>query len=328
MKRILLFATALTLGANTMAQTADFETQLPGLDTAWFGQPTDGDTVFTSGLFTFENNYNSSWNSWSGWAYSNDSDNITSGYTNQFGNITGTGEASNQFGMSYVSDFSNNRLFTSNGNAVSLSQMSVTNSTYAYLSMLNGDAFAKQFGSPNDASGNPDGTNGEDWFLLTIYGLGSDSLHTGDSVTFYLADYRFADNTLDYIVDSWTVIDLSSLGAVYGLDFNLTSSDNGQYGMNTPAYFAMDNLSVDFTEVEENIASHFSVYPNPTTGLLNINIEANSKVDLYTINGQLIKTITSNSNQLQWDLTDLSNGIYFIQVEKEGIISTQKIIKQ
>ena len=28
----------------------------------------------------------------------------------------------------------------------------------------------------------------------------------------------------------------------YGLDFGLISSDNGEWGMNTPAYFAMDNL--------------------------------------------------------------------------------------
>jgi len=329
MKRILLFATALTLGANTMAQTADFETQLPSTDTAWFGQPTQGLETFNSGLFTFENEYNSNYGSWSGWSYTNVTDNTTPGYANQFGNITGSGESSSQFGMFFQSFTGKHRTFVSNnGSPVNLSGTYITNSTYAYLSMLNGDSFAKQFGSPNDASGNPDGTNGEDWFLLTIYGLGSDSLHTGDSINFYLADYRFADNTQDYIVNTWEWVDLSSLGAVYGLDYKLTSSDNGQYGMNTPAYFTMDNLTVDFSGIVENSNSHFSVYPNPTTGLLNINIEANSKVDLYTTNGQLIKTITSNSNQLQWDLTDLSNGIYFIQVEKEDVISIQKIIKQ
>ena len=31
---------------------------------------------------------------------------------------------------------------------------------------------------------------------------------------------------------------------VYGLEFALSSSDNGTFGMNTPAYFAMDSLSV------------------------------------------------------------------------------------
>ena len=59
---------------------------------------------------------------------------------------------------------------------------------------------------------------------------------------FYLADYRFADNGLDYIVDDWSWVDLTSLGAVDKLQFGLSSTDNGFFGMNTPAYFAMDNM--------------------------------------------------------------------------------------
>jgi hypothetical protein len=58
-------------------------------------------------------------------------------------------------------------------------------------------------------------------------------------VDFYLADYRSDE---DYIINAWTWVDLTGLGAVYGLEFSLSSSDNSDYGMNTPAYFAMDNL--------------------------------------------------------------------------------------
>jgi MYXO-CTERM domain-containing protein len=39
-------------------------------------------------------------------------------------------------------------------------------------------------------------------------------------------------------------VSLASLGAVQSLRFSLASSDTGEYGINTPAYFAMDNLSV------------------------------------------------------------------------------------
>ena len=44
------------------------------------------------------------------------------------------------------------------------------------------------------------------------------------------------------LLDTWEWVDLTSLGVVYGLEFELTSSDTGAYGMNTPAYFAMDDL--------------------------------------------------------------------------------------
>ena len=75
----------------------------------------------------------------------------------------------------------------------------------------------------------------------TITGFNG-SASTG-AVDFYLADYRFADNTHDYVVSQWSFVSLSRLGAFTRLDFSLTSSDNGDYGMNTPAYFAMDTLA-------------------------------------------------------------------------------------
>jgi len=80
-----------------------------------------------------------------------------------------------------------------------------------------------------------------DWFLLTITGKDSSDAVTG-TVDFYLADYRFDDNSLDYIVDEWTWVDLTSLGGATKLEFDLDSSDVGTWGMNTPAYFAMDDL--------------------------------------------------------------------------------------
>jgi hypothetical protein len=322
MKTILLFATALFIGANTMAQTADFETQLPGADTAWFGQPTNGQETFTSGLFEFENSYDTTYGSWSGWAYTNITDNTTPGWSNQFGNITGSGESSSQFGVFNQSFDGYQRIrVNNNNNPLILSGAYITNTTYAYLSMLNGDMFATQFGDTSNTAG------GEDWFLLTIYGI-NDTLGYSDSIEFYLADYRFADNTQDYIIDQWTWVDLTSLGSVYGLDFKLTSSDVGQYGMNTPAYFAMDNLMVDFTNVNETTSNIITAYPNPTTGILNIETDINTKISLYNINGQLIKTTISNSNQISWDLSILNSGVYFIQSENNGIISTQKVVKQ
>ena len=112
----------------------------------------------------------------------------------------------------------------------------LTNATYPYLTMRDGGpfGFAKQFG----------GVSGDDpdFFLVTITGY-DDSASSVGSVDFYLADYRFTDNTQDYLVDQWAWVDLSSLGAVKQLQFTLSSSDNDPvFGMNTPAYFVLDDL--------------------------------------------------------------------------------------
>src|SRR5262249_30519839 len=98
-----------------------------------------------------------------------------------------------------------------------------------------GDMFSKKFGGP-------DGTD-PDYFLLTIYGLDAAGNPTG-SVDFLLADYTFQDPNLNYIISAWTTVDLTPLGNAVLLQFNLISSDIGPFGMNTPSYFALDNLVV------------------------------------------------------------------------------------
>jgi len=234
MKRILLFASALFLGANGMAQMADFETALSQADTAWFGQDQTLSNVstFESGDFKFENKYSvGQYGAYSnGWSYSNITDITTDGYTNQYSNITGAGESSTQFGICNVSD--KDRVFKIDEQSFTPTEVSVTNATYTYLSMLNGDAFATQFGDITNASA------GLDSLVLSIYALDV-NLQRTDSVNFYLADFTDGNSLL---VNTWTTVDLSPLGTVYGLDFGLTSSDNGAWGINTPQYFSFDNL--------------------------------------------------------------------------------------
>ena len=117
--------------------------------------------------------------------------------------------------------------------ATTVSGAYFTNTTYAALAMLNGDSFSKKFG----------GASGNDAVFSKLTITGYNRAASTGSVDFFLADYRFANNAQDYIVKDWTFVDLSRLGAVTELGFTLSSSDNGQFGMNTPAYLAMDTLT-------------------------------------------------------------------------------------
>lgn len=96
----------------------------------------------------------------------------------------------------------------------------VNNNVYAVNSMKNGDSFAKKFGK-------------DDWFKLTITGYKEGA--AGNSVEFYLAqDGKY--------VGEWTYVDLSGLGEIDAITFSMSSTDAGTWGMNTPAYFALDNF--------------------------------------------------------------------------------------
>ena len=228
MRTTLLIALMTVVAAPVLAIDATFEDVPLAPESFYNGSDSAGG--FTSGSFFFNNIYDTLYHSWEGFAASNITDNTTPGWGNQYSAIPGGGAAgSSNYAVGYLG-FAG--LPRTHFNAAQLDGMSVTNSTYAYLSMLNGDAWAKKFGGPT-------GTD-EDWFLLTISGeLGGVAV---GSVNFYLADFRSADSGDDYIVSDWTWVDLSPLGTVDALEFSLTSTDNGTFGMNTPAYFAMDNL--------------------------------------------------------------------------------------
>lgn len=196
----------------------------------------DGAGGFASGGAAFNNtfvDYGGGFTFWSGWAVSNVTDTTTPGYENQFAAFPGSGaDGSAFYGVASVSAFDPLPTITLPAGAVPQS-VRITNTTYAALSMLYGDQFATQFGGST-------GTD-PDWFRLTITGLDAAAAPVG-SIEFYLADYRFADSQLDYILDEWTLVDLTPLAGARALTLNLASSDNGAWGMNTPAYFALDEL--------------------------------------------------------------------------------------
>jgi hypothetical protein len=56
---------------------------------------------------------------------------------------------------------------------------------------------------------------------------------------------------MDYIQADWRTIDLSGLGLIHSVGFEIDSSDRGQFGINTPVYFAMDRLAFQISPIPE-----------------------------------------------------------------------------
>lgn len=199
-------------------------------------------TDFTTGAATFLNDFNDFGGGccWQGWAYSQTTDTATQSFTNQYSAIPGSGvHDSATYAMAFTGSVVDPAAQQAIARLAFANELSIlggwfTNSTLGALTIANGDDFVAT------AFGGEDG-NADDFFLLTITGFDASDVATG-SVEFALADYRFADNALDYIVDEWTWVDLSALGDVAALAFHLTSSDTSGGFLNTPAYFAMDGL--------------------------------------------------------------------------------------
>ena len=237
-------------GAQVHAATSGFEDvsmpneiayEGPGGGRYWTGaEPPPFGTIessFSSGSASFGNSltdFGGGFYSWSGFSYSNTTDTTTPDFSNQYSAIAAGGaEGSANYGVAYVSAYGTAPRIEFDLPTV-LGGAWFTNTTYTALAMRDGDAFSKQFGGAS-------GTD-PDWLLLTIYGLDASDAITG-TLEFYLADFRFEDSADDYIVDSWTFVALDGLGEVTALEFAMSSSDVGAFGVNTPTYFAIDSIT-------------------------------------------------------------------------------------
>lgn len=288
----------------------------------------DGKGGFLSSEYTepnrgafFKNSYNPTWGSWSGFAASNLTDNTTAGYTNLYSTFVGNASSGDNFAVT-----SGTQVEFEISSLYGIKSLDISNTTYAALSMKHGDSFAKKFGGA-------DGTD-EDWFKVMIYGTDYND-NVIDSVEFFLADFRFADSTQDYILDSWSTIDFTSTGLynvpVKSLQFVLSSTDNSAWGMNTPAGFCLDNINcTQFISVDEVADADLSAYPNPTRGAFTLHTgnEDLKVVNVYNVSGQLVEALESSATKVDIDLSAYASGLYYVELQSETLKQSFKVIKE
>ncbi|MFN5545579.1 MAG: DUF4465 domain-containing protein [Bacteroidota bacterium] len=255
----------------------------------------------------------------SGFAISSVFDTVTPGYGNLYTSFAGLGADSS---IQYAISQNRSRVLipTNILPIPHVKGMYVTNTTYAALSMKFGDAFAKKFGGPSG--------NDPDYLLLTVKAfLGG--TQKADSVNFYLAFFRNADNSKDYILNTWKWLNLTPLGLVDSLEFILSSSDNGAFGMNTPAFFALDNLTIDFSNLvnELQLLQAVKIYPNPATEKLFIDASDDliHAVSLHDLSGrQLLEKSFNQASEIS--LQGIPAGLYLLKLQGEEKSVVKKIM--
>ncbi len=226
----------LTVSTTAPKKVATFENEAGGVnvakaDTCWQGAdvPVAGWNNWKSGDYTFQTYSDGSGYYYAAFTVTNETANTSTGYLEPYRSAKGGAYEGENFAVWNMNYYGGD---TVSFDAQVVPGFFVCNTAYAVTSMLNGDSFAKKFGK-------------DDWFLLTITGL-KDGV-AGESVEFYLAKDG------KYVAD-WTYVDLSALGEIDGVVFSMSSSDNGDYGMNTPAYFCIDDFGAVMPEGYEEPA--------------------------------------------------------------------------
>ena len=158
-------------------------------------------------------------------------------YELQFANPIGGHNGSSNFCVhnGYVDDFNTSlgygayrpAIVFADGVARVVDHMYVTNINYVLNSLTYGDGFNQPATS-------------DTYYKILAYGFDADDNNTG------VAEFYLCRN--GELVTTWEKFDLSSLGKVVRIEFNMDASDDqkGDYGMNAPAYFAYDDVAVQF----------------------------------------------------------------------------------
>ena len=67
---------------------------------------------------------------------------------------------------------------------------------------------------------------------------------------------------------------------------------------------------------DEQSVDQLRVYPNPTKGRVTINGVLGKQIELLDVTGRVIKEISVNSSS-EYNLTDVTPGIYFVRSESQ-----------
>ncbi len=184
---------------------------------AWLGATPDnpGFSYWKSGDYTFyTDNY---YGYYLAFYASNETENTSTGWQQPYRSAIGGAFESTNFGI-WSSDYYGSNSIMSD-KPLPATGFYVTNNAYAAHVMATGDG-GKQF---------------EEGDYLNLVCVGKLAGVEMGTITVELA------KDTKYIKD-WTFIDLSSLGQVNEVMFYMTGSDTGAWGLNTPAYFCMDNF--------------------------------------------------------------------------------------
>ncbi|MCM1319924.1 MAG: DUF4465 domain-containing protein [Muribaculaceae bacterium] len=204
-------------------------------DSHWCGDVDDEDYMtgsFFSGSFEFNNLYMADWDSWAFFGYSNHTSTSFSTYvTDQWNSAVGHGvDNSDNYGVVFISPYMGSTVITLSNSKEGqvIPGMYITNNAWVVDAILNGDGMSE-------------GAFGEgDNIMLQLKGTAADG--STSELEIPLADYS-ADNEKDrWYLDTWQWVDLSGLGKVMAVEWNMTSTKSNSSGMSTPAYVCIDNL--------------------------------------------------------------------------------------
>lgn len=161
-----------------------------------------------------------------------------------------------------------------------------------------------------------------DWVSGTS-NIGLNSLaRVGNGSTMWAANNQFSESgSVKLFEKHLTILAANQSKEITGVTFNYTGTGDYQ----SLAVFAITVFGEELG-VNQNALAQFSVYPNPTTGVVKVNSSAAVKqLEVFNELGQSV----AKNMATEISIADFNPGIYYLKITLEGdVVKTQKIVKQ
>jgi hypothetical protein len=125
--------------------------------------------------------------------------------------------------------------------------------------------------------------------------------------------------------------DILRNSSIRNMDLTITNirlirNDNTEIGTNPQTGVVSVNTA---TGIENSKGYSVAVFPNPAKNQLNIHTE-NAQIEsinMYNISGQLVKQLNNvNSNNSSFNVNELSQGVYMIQITTDKGVENRKVV--
>jgi hypothetical protein len=155
--------------------------------------------------------------------------------------------------------------------------------------------------------------------------VGISTGNTTSNVTLLSAGTITIPSSISWVQYTYTVPASFDGQSVY---FSINCVSEDQFG------FAVDDFKVTTTAVastESFFTNNFSIYPNPANNVLNLSVKNGLIVDEITmvdINGRTVKTVANTlDSEIEINVSDLTSGVYLLNVKTDEGVATSKFVK-
>lgn len=134
------------------------------------------------------------------------------------------------------------------------------------------------------------------------------------------------DNSIMLSADNIMVVSDGQVDATFIIPFD---QEVGLYDVYVDDLMLVNGFTVDILDdIADNIENQINIYPVPADNFLNIDLPENAQFRIVSLDGRVITGFENSNESNRLNISELKNGVYFVQILSSGKYYSKKFIKR